>query len=926
MAAPPPFAAHVRAHLPPLGLPPHREAEIVEELAQQLEQTFEAAVDDGATREEAERAAQGVVPDWAALARELIAAEQSRATRMAAQVVRPLMAEPHGRGGAVVRDAWQDARFGLRWLARHPGFTATAVVTLALAIGASSAIFSLVNAVLLAPLPFPDHARVVAVAESAPGLGLPRIPFSPLDYQDLVAGQRSFAAIAAYRNKSVELSGRGDSERIDIAIVSPALFDVLGVPPMLGRGLRADDAAPGTDVAVLSHALWTRRFAADPTVIGTTVSLDRRPHVVVGVMPAAAAFPLVGPPFNSTPADVLVPLAFSPEETAARGTYYANSVLARLAPGATLEGARAEVATLASATWPQYPPEVQAAFKGAALTWVVTPYRDAIAGRTRPLVLVLFGAVLLLLLAGCANLGSLLLALTTSRQRELAVRASLGAGRRRLVRQLLAESVVLALLGAAAGLAVAWALIRLAPLGLPATMPGVHALAIDLRVLAFTALTAIVTALLVGLTPAWRWSRVAPASTLSSGASRGATAAGSARVRRGLAVAQCAFAVLLLVPAVLLGRTLWTLLSREPGFDLTRTMTMSTYLPVGAYGADGVRVRQFYDEALTRVAAVPGVQRVGVSMDQPMAAVERRGFVVEGRDGSADPPMAVYTWITPGYLEALGVPIVRGRGLTAADRRGAPAVVLVNDAAARQFWPGEDAVGKRLGSGLDGAWLTVAGVVGDVREAGLDSAPGPHVYAPLAMVDDVALGENAVGLFRRPHVVVATTAPAEVVGGLLRQALQSLDPQLALTPPVRLRDDVRRTVATQRLAAVVVGVFAVAALLIAAAGLHGVLAFGVAERRRELGIRLALGATPGSVLRLVGGDGLRLAGLGLAAGLAAAYAASGLIRSLLVEVSPTDPGTFGGVAAAVVAVALVATWAPARSATRIDPSTTIREE
>jgi putative ABC transport system permease protein len=924
--APSPFAAHVRTHLPPLGLDPDREAEIVEELAQQMEQTYEAARAAGADHTAAERAAHAVVGDWARLARELIDAERSKAEQAARRIARPVLAEPDGgRIGPMLAQTWQDARYGLRWLGRHPGFTSAALLTLSLTIGASSAIFSLVSAVLLAPLPFPDDRRIVAVDEAAPGIGFARLPFSPLDFQDFVAGQRSFGAVAAYRNGSVELAGAGESQRIDIAVVSPSLFDVLGVQPSLGRAFAADDARPGADAAILSHALWTRHFAADPDVVGRRVLLDRRPFVVIGVMPERAVFPQVGPLFNGQPADVLVPLAFSEQELRARGNYYANSVLARLTAGASLEAARAEAATLAGTSWAQYPAEVQAAFENTAVTWVLTPYRDAVSGRSRLLVLVLLGTVLLLLLAGCTNLGSLLLALTSSRQRELAVRASLGAGRLRLARQLLAESLVLSGIGAVLGLGVAWALVRAAPLVLPATMPRVDVLTIDARVLLFTATAALLTAVVFGLAPAWRWSRVSPASALTVGASRGATGAGSARMRRGLAVAQCAFAVLLLVPAALLGRTLFALLARTPGFDVEQTLTFSTYLPLGAYAADGVRVRGFYTDALERLATVPGVRRVGLSMDQPMAPLEHRAVMIEGHDPSASPPVGVYSWITPGYLEALGVPIAAGRGLRATDRRGGEMAVVVNETAARQFWPGEDAVGKRLRGGLDTPWLTVAGVVGDVRDAGLDSAPAPHVYAPLAGVEDEFLGENVVGLFRQPSVVVSTTAPPEAVGGLLRQAMQALDPQLAVTPPVRLRDGVLRTVSTQRLAAVVVGVFSLAALLIAAAGLHGVLAFGVAQRRRELGIRLALGATAANVVRLVARDGLVLAVAGLGLGLLVAYGAGGAIRGLLVGVSPTDPMTFVGVALGVFAVAVVAMWAPARAATRIDPSATIRE-
>jgi putative ABC transport system permease protein len=921
------FSAHVRRQLPPLGLDPLREAEIVEELAQQMEQTYEAARAEGVDHGGAERAAHAIVADWRRLADDFVAAERSLAARTARRLAASLIEEPDGagRGGRLVREAWQDARHGARWLARHPAFTAAALLTLSLTIGASSAIFSLVNAVLLAPLPFPDDDRLMVVAEAAPAIGFPAMPFSPLDYLDYAAGQRSFAALGGYRNVNVELAGEGDSERIDIVKVQPSIFEVLGVSPQLGRAFGAEDARPGVNTAILSHALWTRRFAAEPAVIGRTVLLDRQPFEIVGVMPATAAFPLVGPRNNSEPGDVLVPLVFSPSELEARARYYGISVLGRLAPGATLDGARSEAATLVGTAWSQYPIEVQAVFRGTTIEWVVIPYHDAVSGRSRLLVLVLFATVLLLLLAGCANLGSLLLALTTSRQRELAVRASLGAGRLRLARQLMIESLVLAALGGALGLGVAWALVRVAPTVLPATLPRLDRVGVDTGVLLFTIAAALVTAALFGVAPAWRWSRVAPSEALATGASRGATGAGAARVRRGLAVAQCAFAVLLLVPAALLGRTLFTLLARTPGFDTTRTLTASTYLPAGAYGLDGQRVRQFYEDARARLEALPGVGLVGLSMDAPMAPLERRGFVIEGREGAATPPIAIYSWITPGYLEALGVPLVAGRGLDDRDGRAGDPVVLVSQTAARLFWPGEDPLGKRVRANLDGPWHIVAGVVGDVSDDGLDSDPLAHLYAPLAGVEAEALGENVVGLFRRPNVVVSATAPVTVVGGLVRETLRGLDPQLALTPPARLRDGVVSSLSTQRLAAAVVGAFSVAALAIAAVGLHGVLAFGVAQRRRELGIRLALGATPARVGRQVAGDGAWLVAAGLVVGLFAAYAASGLIRGLLVGVSPADPATFAMVAAVVVAVALAAVWAPARSATRIDPAATIRE-
>ncbi|MGD9906230.1 MAG: ABC transporter permease [Vicinamibacterales bacterium] len=927
MAPVPPFAAHVRAHLPPLGLGPDREAEIVEELAQQMEQTYEAARADGATAAAAEAAAHAVVADWATLARELVAAEQSRMERTARRLASPLLSEPQpGRFGAALRDAWQDGRYGLRWLGRHRGFTAAALVTLALTIGASSAIFSLVNAVLLAPLPFPRPERLLVVSESAPSLGFHAIPFSPPDFLDYAAAQQSFADLALYRRTSVELVGAAESERIPVAKISPSLFAVLGVQPMLGRGFVADEAGAGEGLAILSHRLWTRQFNADPAVVGRTVLLDRTPHLVVGVMPAVAGFPLEGAAFNGGPADVFVPLVFSEVEKASRGGFFTNSVVGRLRDGVTMDAARAEAATIAPRINATYPPELRAMLKGAEMELAFQTLHDHVAGTSRPLVLALFAAVLLLLLAGCANVGSLLVALTVSRQRELAVRASLGAGRLRLARQLLVESLILSAVGGVMGLGVAWALLRVAPPLLPAATPRLDLLAVDARVVLFTTAVSLFTALAFGVAPAWRWSRVAPSAALTAAGTRGATGASGVRLRRGLALAQCAFAVLLLVPAGLLGRTLWTLMTRPPGFDTTQAVGFTTYLPAGGYGTDGARVARFYADAAERLAAVPGVRQAGVAMDRPLAPLEQRGLVVEGYDvGAGSPPIVSFSWVTPGYLEALGVPILSGRGLQSSDRADAPLVVLVSAKAASQFWPGDEAVGKRLRSSAEGPWAVVAGVVGDLRDRGLAQDVAPRVYAPIAQVPPEFLGENVVGLFRAPHFVVASSRP-RAVAPLVSEVVRGLDGQLALTPPTVLGVAARQTLGTHRLAAVVVGGFALAALLIAAIGVHGVVAFGVAQRQRELGIRLALGATAGAVVRLVARDGLVLAALGLGVGLAAASAASRLIRGLLVDVSPADPATFAGVAAAVLTAALIAAWMPARAATAIDPSTTIREE
>jgi predicted permease len=464
-----------------------------------------------------------------------------------------------------------------------------------------------------------------------------------------------------------------------------------------------------------------------------------------------------------------------------------------------------------------------------------------------------------------------------------------------------------------------------APALLPEATPRLESIAVDARVLAFAALVSLLTSLLFGLLPAWRSSRVDPAAALGD-ASRGSTGRSGLRLRRGLTAAQCALASLLLVSAGLLGRSLYGLLNTPTGMRADEALTISTYLPTGGY-ADGRRVAAFYREAVERVAALPGVLRAGASMDRPLAPLERRAFVIEGRDPStqATAPVVFHTWITPGYLEALGVPLLAGRALQADDDERTDPVILISESAAQLYWPGENPIGRRLMSGGGQRWLTVVGIVGDLREAGLDQQPHPHTYTPIAQVPEASLGENVIGLFRSPSVVVSVAGSPRPLAGLMRRSLEAMDPRLALQPALLVRESVERTLDTRRFATVIVGAFAAAALLIAAVGLHGVLAFGVAQRSREIGIRVALGATRARIIRQVAGDGARLAAFGVGAGLLMALGVTGLMQGVLVGVSPSDPATFFAVAVVVAMVGAVALWLPARTAARISPAATVRE-
>ncbi|MGE3274860.1 MAG: ABC transporter permease [Vicinamibacterales bacterium] len=918
--------AFVRRRLPPLGLDSHREADIVEELAQQLEQAYQDARDDGLPDEAARAVTEGSVHDWSSLAADIAAAEQSRVERALRAAAAPLLEEPGGRGrlGASVAALWQDSRYGLRLLRRHRGFALTAVLTLAVTIGATTAIFGLVNAVLLTPLPFDEPDRLVDLAEAAPELGFNQIPFSPPDLVDFEAAQHSFSGVAAYRNARVELSGDPASERVTMAKVSASLFDVLRVPPLVGRGFLPEEDTPGHDVTVLSHALWTRRFGGDPSIVGRTVQLDRRPFTVVGVLPPQAVFPLTGQRFNGQPAELFVPIAFTPEELSARGGMFNNNVVARLADGVSLDEARAEGAVVGLRILDSYPPEVMAAIGNVTLGITATPLAESVAALSRPLLVVMLAAVLLLVLAGSANVGNLLLTLAAGRRRELAVRAAVGAGRGRLVRQLLAESLVIATLGGTLGLVLAWALVAAAPSVLPAVTPRLDALTLDGRVLAFAVAVTAITVVIFGVGPGLHASRADVHAALSDQARGSSGRVG--RLRGTLVVLQCALATLLLVVAGLLGRSLYVLVSTDPGFETQQAIAISTYLPAGGYRT-GADVRRFYDEATARARELPGVVDAGISMDQPLAPVEQRAVLPEGLEiGASGAPTVVQSWVTPGYLEALGVPLVRGRGFDPSDRVGSVPVAIVNEAAAERFWPGQDAVGRRIRWSDATPWVQVVGVVGNIREGGMGVAPRPHTFTPVAQVQDASLGENVVGLFRSPTLVVSTPGDSRAVAGLLRDALRNLDARLALTPPRALGDTISSSVAPQRFAAVVVGAFAAAALLLAALGLHGVLAYDVRQRWREIGIRLALGASRGAVTRAVVGRGLLLTGGGLAAGLLAAFAVTRLLTRVLVGVTPTDPLTFVGMALVLSAVALVATWRPVREAMGIDPASAIREE
>ncbi len=796
-----------------------------------------------------------------------------------------------------------DLRYALRKLLRTPGFTIVAVLTLGLGIGANSAIFSLVDAVLLRPLPYPAPERLMRLDALVHGHPA---PFSGPNFLDFRAQNRVFTDMAAWDPETTTLTGAGEPERLQATDVSAGFFGILGVQPALGRTFRPGDNEPGhTAVVVLSDGLWRQRFGADPGILGRAISLDGAPAQVVGVMPAGFAFP--------REAVLWRPLEYNAmfRDPGNRRALWLR-VIARLRPGVTPARAQSDVAAIAGRLQKDYPD--LAGNIGAS----ATPLAESMVGDLRTPLLLLLGAVGLVLLIACANVASLLLARASARATELAVRSALGAGRRRLVRQLLTESAVLALLGGGFGLLLgAWGAALLVRLG-PGGIPRLEGVGVNGGVILFTAVVALVTALVFGAVPAWQATRVELTESLKEGARGGGARRSTGRLRAGLVVAELALAVMLLSGAGLLLRSFARLQAVDPGFRADHTVAFDLGLPDTRYG-EPERVAEFYRTLLERLSALPGVQETGAVSALPLTGFRMRlSFDVKGRapaPASEKPALDVIA-ATPGYLRALRIPVLRGRSFTSEDRAGARPVVLLNEEAVRRYFPGEDPIGQVVQLGWPRSPAgEVVGIVRDVREEGLTAAAEPQIYLPQAQVP-----------FASMSVVVRTTGDPARVASLVRREVHALDPDLAVDHLRTVREVVDRSIAEPRLYATLLALFAAVALTLAAVGIFGVMAYTVAQRRRELGIRLALGARPGGVLRLVVGQAAVLVAVGIALGLLGTLALSRVLAGLLFGVSATDPATLAAVAVGLGAVALLASWLPARAATRIAPSEALRLE
>lgn len=820
-----------------------------------------------------------------------------------------------------------DVRHALRKLARSPGFTLVALIVLGLGIGANTAIFSLVNAVLIRPLPFSDPDRLVMLFESFEGAPVPKFPVSPPDLLDFQRDQQSFEGLGAFQNKEYEVGVAGASERIVGARVTANLFPLLGISTSAGRLFTEDEDAPGTGVVMISHGLSQRRFGDGDDAVGRSLLIDRRPHTIVGVMPAGFQFPLPGDQFNGRPADLFVPMAFTPFERQARTMMYNNSVIGRLKPGVSLDQARAELPLLVERTLEGYPPIVLN--RGFALKALLFPLREVVSGDLRAPLLVLLGAVGLVLLVACANVAGLFLSRAAAREHEMSLRVALGASQRRLRQMLLTESLLVALASGTVGFALAWWGTSLLPSVAPDTVR-LPDIAPDGRVLTFTLALAMLTALLSGLAPIVSTTTNDLQGRLRQGA--GSVSGGGRRVlvHQGLVVATVTLSVVLLVAAGLLMRSFGRLVATDPGFRPDGVLTLSLMLPGEEYPT-GEHVRNFYTDLLDRVRALPGVRAAGMATDLPFVRGETRVFTpddspVDDLDATRS---AAHTWILGDYLQAMGVRLIRGRFITAEDRADRERVAVVSESLAQRYWPNGDAIGKRIKWGVregSAPWMTVVGVVGDVRESRLDTEARIHTYTPYLQVPSQALADEVIGMLRALRVAVWTTGDPGLLVGPIRREVQQLDPALAIANVQTLEEHVARAAAPQQASAAVLALFAAGALLMAAVGLYGLLAYGVAQRTREIGVRMALGAERAQVIGMVVSHGMRLVAVGVALGLTVAFFATSVLESLLYETAARDAWTFTAAPLVLSLTALVACALPALRAARIDPIRALRLE
>ena len=804
----------------------------------------------------------------------------------------------------------QDVRYSIRALIAKPGFAAVAVITLALGIGANTAIFSVVNSVLIRQLPYDEADRIMSIGpvfqDKGQGPGYNSYP----NFADWRDQNRTIDQMAAYRSRGVVLTGGGEAERISGARVSSNFFSTLRVQPLLGRTFTADEEKPGSPhTVVLSYELWQRRAGGDPRILEQPVTLDGRSYAVIGVLPEGFEFPLLGK------TDVWTSVSLDGQSLQERGAQM-YGVIGRLKPDVAREQAQADILTIVGQLAAQYPEQ------NKEIPVAVVGLQEQLVEAVRPALLILLGAVGFVLLIACANVANLLLVRASLREKEIAIRAALGASRARLVRQLLTESLLLAVAGAAVGLLLAmWGIDLLVAAG-PDNIPRLDEIRIDGHALLFTICVTMLTGLTFGLAPALEASKLDLNQSLKEGARSSSASASRGRLRKALVVAEVALALVLLVGAGLLIKSFYRLQQVDPGFNPEGVLTLKVSLPAARYSEDD-RITAFYDEALNRIKELPGVESAASVSFSPLSNTTfYLGFTAEGWPprNPSELPSAQFRMASPDYFAVMQIPINRGRGFTEEDRKQSSPVAVINAEMAQRHFAGEDPVGKRLslrvalGEG-EPAWREIVGVVGDVKHFGLDAEVRPEIYVPYAQQPTSAM----------TMVVRAAVDPAGLTGAV-RDEIKAIDKDLPVHSVATLESYVDRSVARRRFSTVLLMAFGVIALALAAIGVYGVMSYTVAERTREIGIRVALGAGRRDILKLVVGQASVLLIAGLAAGLAGAFALTRVMEELLFGVSATDTVIFLTVPVALAAIALFASYIPALRATKVDPMIALRYE